>query len=275
MTAAAGGGGSPRRARASLAILAAGASAAAGCAAALREPAPLGPAAPGSPAAAELLAGAEEAFARRPDASAVRQAIGLFRQAAAADPVGVEGLLGAIRAEVWLAEHSRDAAERLAAATSCVDSAQWCLRRAPGSAACDYGLALCLGLQARERPATSNQGLRLMVEALRRAAAADPRLDFGGPHRVLALVLLRAPAWPLGPGDPEGALVEARKAAALFPDHPPNQAALGEGLLAAGQAEEGQAALRRALELARRRAAAGDPDASDWAREAERLLARR
>jgi Flp pilus assembly protein TadD len=64
----------------------------------------------------------------------------------------------------------------------------------------------------------------------------------------------------------------ARAAAALAPDHPPNQSALGEALLANDRSDEGRAALGRALDLARARAAAGDPDAPDWIREAERLL---
>ena len=128
-----------------------------------------------------------------------------------------------------------------------------------------------LGLLARKRSPTAKEGLKLMVAAFRRAAAADPGLDLAGPHRVLALVLLRAPGWPLGPGDPEAALAEARAAAARFPDHPPNQAALAEALLANDRPEEGRAALARARELARARRAAGDPDAPDWIREAERL----
>jgi hypothetical protein len=212
---------------------------------------------------------AEAAFSRRPDAAQVRLAERLYTEAAAADP-GVDGLAGAVRVRAWLVEHTSSAAERLALATAAVEGGQWCQRRAPGSPVCDYWLAVGLGLQARERSATAKAGLKVMVAALRRAAAADPGLDQAGPHRVLALVLLRAPGWPLGPGDAESALAEARAAVALAPDHPPNQSALGEALLANGRAEEGRAALGRAL--ARARAAAGDPDAPDWIREAERLL---
>jgi hypothetical protein len=111
-----------------------------------------------------------------------------------------------------------------------------------------------------------------MLQHLRRAAAADPALDLAGPERVAALVLLRAPGWPLGPGDPDSGLLEARRAAARFPDHPPNQLALAEALLATGAAEAGRAAARRAVELARGLAARGDPDAAGWAAEGERLL---
>jgi hypothetical protein len=142
----------------------------------------------------------------------------------------------------------------------------------PGTgAACDYALALALGLQARERPSTFREGLAEMVLRLRRAAAAAPELDRAGPHRVLALVLLRAPGWPLGPGDPEEGLAEARQAVARAPDHAPNQLALAEALSANGEAAPAQAAAHRALALAEAAGAAGEPEAGDWVAEARRL----
>ena len=151
-----------------------------------------------------------------------------------------------------------------------VEAAQWCGRRAPASPACDYALAQALGQQARESPSTSRDGLERMVKALERAAAADPGLDSGGPARVLALVHLRAPGWPLGPGDAEAGLAFAEKAVALAPDHPPNQLVLAEALARNGRAREAGAAYARALALAREREAAGDPDAPEWVADAER-----
>jgi hypothetical protein len=244
------------------------------CAPALERgpPAPLpAPAGGAGRPAAELLREARAAFARRPDAAAVAEAAELFRAAAAADPAATEGVEGAVHAELWLARHRRDgAAERAAAA---VRLGQECLRRAPDAAGCDYALALALGVQARERPGTVREGLELMVEHLRRAASRQPALDDAGPHRVLAILRLRAPAWPLGPGDPEEGLAEARRAVALAPDFPPNQLALAEALAAGGDGEAGREAARRALALAERRAAAGDPDAPGWAEEARAALA--
>jgi tetratricopeptide (TPR) repeat protein len=107
-----------------------------------------------------------------------------------------------------------------------------------------------------------------MVELLRKAIAAAPTLDAGGPHRVLALVLLRAPSWPLGPGDPEAALEEARAAARLFPDAPENQLALGEALGKSGSPEAARTAYERALALAKAALEAGDPDADRWRADA-------
>ena len=154
-----------------------------------------------------------------------------------------------------------------------VDAGQRCVQAAPASADCDYALALALGVQARERPSTATQGLKTMVELLRKASAADPRLDHGGPARVLALVLLRTPGWPLGPGDPESGLTAAREAVGLFPDYAPNQLALSEALLSAGDQAGSRAAAARGLALARTAATAGEPDAGDWVRDGEALLA--
>lgn len=246
-----------------------------GCASALRAPKPVGTlggpvhVAPGR-SAAELLAEARAALARRPDVAEVRKAESLFVAAAQVDPAGVEGLYGAIEAKVWLIDHDR-AADRGALARSAVDAGQWCLRRAPSSAWCDYGLAQALGMQAQEERSSALDGLKKMVEHLRRAAAEDPSIDSAGPERVLALVLVRAPAWPLGPGDPETALEEARKAVARAPDFPPNPLALGETLLATGATDEGRAATKRALALAERSA---EPDAKEWVKNGKALLER-
>ncbi len=253
---------------------------AAACAPALREP-PTVAALAGKPAAApdgapprDLVAEAEEAFARRPSFEDARRAESLFLQAAAADPDRVDGIIGAVRTKAWLAEHETDGKVREQLAVSAVQIAQWCGRRAPGSAACDYWLAVALGLQARERPSTADSALKEIIPALERAAKASPELDFDGPDRVLALVYCRAPGWPLGPGDPESGLDAARRAVSRYPDYPPNALALAEALKKNGDVAGGMNAYAKALDLARARGAAGDPDAADWEKEALRGLGR-
>jgi hypothetical protein len=233
------------------------------------------PPAPSGRDAGALLAEAKASFARRPDAAAVKRAEQLFLEAARADPTGVDALAGAIQAKIWLVEHEPDATSRTALAVSAVDAGQSCLQRAPASAVCDYGLALALGIQAREKRTTVREGLKLMVEHLRRAQVEDPSLDLAGPSRVLAIVLVRAPQWPLGPGNPEAGLVEARRAVALAPEHPPNHLALAEALAATGRHQEARAEAERGVALARARASAGDADAAEWLRDGEKLLARR
>ncbi len=250
-----------------------------GCASALREPPPMAELAASGAAAAStevdrLLAEATGAFARRPDPAAVDYARTLFLAAAAADESRVEALLGAAEAVAWLIEHEADAARRSALATAGVELGQWCQRRAPAEVACRYRLALALGLQARERPSTAADGLERMFALLTEVAAADPAFDHAGPHRVAALVLLRAPGWPFGPGDPEAGLAAARQAVEVDAAYPPNQLVLGEALAAAGASADARAAWQRAHELAVARSAKGDPDAAGWLEEASRALAR-
>lgn len=261
-----------RRAAAGLATLLAAA-----CAPALREPPPVATMAPGTSggrSAAELVRAADAAWARRAEPRQAEAAQALYLDAAAADPGRVEGLLGAMRAMTYRTERERDGAVRARLAQEQVQLGQWCQRRSPAEPACDYRLAIALGQQARERTSTAKDAMGKMVELLRKAIAAAPRLDAGGPHRVLALLLLRAPAWPVGPGDPEAALDEARAAAGLFPDEPANQLALAEALEKNGSGEAARAAYERALALAKAAAAAGDPDAERARAEAAAGLAR-
>jgi len=246
------------------------------CAPALRSRAPGTPpkGAPVSPAPGDLAALLAEARAhleRRAQPGEARQAEDLFLSAAGRDPRDVEGLYGAIQARIWRIDHE-PGVDRRAMSASAVDAGQACLDRAPDSALCHYALALALGVQARERRATAVDGLKKMVEHLRRAAQQDPRLDEGGPDRVLALVLARAPAWPVGPGDAQGAVEAARQAVRLAPDYSPNQLALAEALLVAGQPADGRRAAELAVRLAR--ANAGDPEAEAWAEEGRALLHR-
>ncbi|HEX5045167.1 MAG TPA: hypothetical protein VFV75_19890 [Candidatus Polarisedimenticolaceae bacterium] len=236
----------------------------AGCAPALREPAPL-PSLPGAPN--DALGEARRAWDRRPDPAAVERALRLYLQAAEADPAGTAGLLGAAEAAAWLVERERSAGRREELVRTGVQASQWCRKRDASSPACAYRLAIAVGQQVREHPTTAADGLATMMALLREAAAADPGLDHGGPQRVLALVLLRAPGWPAGPGDPAEGLAQARAAVAADPEHPPNLLALAEALEKTGAVEEGKAVRARALEEAARRARVGDPDAAGWLEE--------
>jgi tetratricopeptide (TPR) repeat protein len=272
-------------------LLAVALAATAACAGALHEPLPLtaiGP--PSAPAADQgaassasapaaspaevdgLLHDGAAAFARRPDAKAVSGSLDVYLRAARADELRVEGLLGAAEASAWLIEHEADAPRRERLATEAVQICQWCVRRAPESIECPYRLALAIGQQARERSSTALDGLKRMMPLLEQVIARGPTLDAAGGHRVMALVLLRAPGWPTGPGDPDAALEHARKADALVPDEARNLLALAEALAATDQPEEARKIYARVEAIARAAAAAGHPDASEWADTAARAL---
>lgn len=252
---------------------------AAGCAPALREPPSVSvlaqkPAPPMPAGASSILEVADARWARRPDAPSVREAEALYLQAADADATDVRGLIGATRAKAWLVDHEDDARVREADARSAVQVAQWCGRRRPDEPACDYWLAIAVGVQARELRQTAEDGLKTMVAALTRAIGKDPAYDHAGPHRVLALVLVRAPGWPLGPGDPETGLEHAQRAVALSPDHAPNVLALAEALSDTKDRAGSRTAYLKARRLAAAARDAGDPDAAEWIAEADRALAR-
>lgn len=224
------------------------------------------------PAAAQLLMrDAEAAFAQRPELARVREAERLWLQAAVTDGADTEPIIGAVRAQVWLAENDPDPAQRRDTATESVSTAQWCSRRDPANPTCSYWLALAVGVQANQRRSTADDGLKVMVRALQRAIQRAEGTDHAGPHRVLALVLLRAPGWPVGPGDPDTALDHAKRAAELFPDFAPNWLALGEAMRDTDQPSRSLSAYRCALQAAA--AQEGHPDAPGWSEEAHAALA--
>lgn len=244
------------------------------CAPALHEPRPIDALAPGQAggrSADELVRDANAAFARRAQPGQAAKAQALFLDAAAADPERVDAVLGAMRALSFRIEHERGVARGDLAAEE-VELGQWCQRRAPGNPECDYRLAIALGQQARERSSTGKDALGRMVALLNGVIASAPSLDSAGPHRMLALVLLRAPSWPVGPGDPEEALGEARAAVQLFPNAADNQLALAEALAANGDPAQARSAYSRALVLATAARAAGDLDAPRWMKEAQEGL---
>jgi tetratricopeptide (TPR) repeat protein len=210
-----------------------------------------------------LLARADALHAQRTLKSA-RTAAELYLQASGADGERNEGLIGAAGVQVWIANHDPDPESRKQAAVGAVHAGQWCQRVRPQDAACDFWLAAALGVQARERRSTGKDALDRIVALLESAAVADPELEQAGPHRVLALVLLRAPGWPIGPGDAKRGLEQARRAVELRPEYPPNQICLGEALRENGDPQGSLNAYKRAAKLARPLAAAGNVDAQEW-----------
>lgn len=237
-----------------------------------RDPAPLA-----GPVDTRLAALApEELWAMRPDAAAVVAAADSFAsraERAQAAGAAVTALASAARARAWLVEHESDAEARLRHAEQAIAAGERCVELAPDEPRCEYWLAVGLGLRARERPTAAIRTVGRIIELLERVAGSMPRLESGGPHRVLALLLLRAPGWPIGPGDPERALEQARLAVRIDPEYPPNLLASAEAERRAGAEDAAREQLERALAAARALARAGNPDAAEWISDAERALA--
>jgi hypothetical protein len=137
-------------------------------------------------------------------------------------------LLAAVQSDADRIDQSKDAAERMQLLAAATASAQQCLAQFPDSGACQYAQAQVQGLTARAKPLEAPALLKDMLASLTKAEARDPALDHAGPARLTAIVLLRAPPWPLGPGDVDAALTAAQRAVQRDPAYPPNLITLGQ-----------------------------------------------
>jgi tetratricopeptide (TPR) repeat protein len=218
----------------------------------------------------QLMRDGDAAWARRVEPAQAKLAQDDYLDAAVGDDKRVDAIVAAMAAMHFRIEHDAGV-DKGDLSRKAVELGQQCLRRAPNDSGCKYRLAIALGQEAREHPAQGKDAVNHMVDLLRQAITAQPALDDAGPHRVLALVLVRAPSWPAGPGDPEAGLDEARKAVATTPDAAENQLALGEALAANGSMPEAHAAYAKAAQLA---ASSKSPDANGWQKDAEAGLAK-
>lgn len=194
------------------------------------------------------------------------------RQPAAAVPTHASSaaLAAAIAADASQMEHEADPQRRAQLSAAASRDAAACIAQAPEAADCLFGRAVALGLEARQHPAHASALLSDMLSTLARAEAIDPSYADAGPARVQALVWIRAPGWPLGPGDAERGLAAAHRAAALRPQYPPNWLALGEAQSKSGAAADARASYLRARDLAR--ALPDTADRAEWLKEAEQGL---
>jgi hypothetical protein len=190
-----------------------------------------------------------------------------------AEPSSVAALAAAIEADAQRSDHEPDSKIRGELAAEATRDAEACLSREPQAAPCLYGRAIALGLEARAHPTRAGEILSNMLDTLGRAESADPNYDEAGPARVRALVLIRAPGWPLGPGDAEAGLVAARRAVTLQPLYPPNLLALAEALAKTGDRSGARENYARAHDAALALPAAADRD--EWLREADQGLQRK
>jgi hypothetical protein len=190
-----------------------------------------------------------------------------------AEPSSVAALAAAIEADAQRSDHEPDSKIRGELAAEASRDADACLAREPQAAPCLYGRAIALGLEARTHPTRAGEILNNMLDTLGRAESADPNYNEAGPARVRALVLIRAPGWPLGPGDAEAGLVAARRAVTLQPLYPPNLLALAEALAKTGDRSGARENYARARDAALALPAAADRD--EWLREAYQGLQRK
>lgn len=185
----------------------------------------------------------------------------------------IEERAAAIKVAADRSDHETDSKVRAELASEANSNADACLALAPGAAACQYGKAVATGLEARVHPTRAGGLLGSMLQNLGNAEATDPNYDKAGPARVRALVLIRAPSWPLGPGDTDAGLAAARRAVALQPDYPPNVLALAEALAKNGDETGARESYLHAREMAQ--SLPSGPERDAWLHEAEEALRHR
>jgi hypothetical protein len=182
----------------------------------------------------------------------------------------IEERAAAIKVAAQRSDHESDSKIRAELANEANSNADACLALDPGSAVCQYGKAVATGLEARVHPGRAVGLLDSMLQNLGSAEATDPNYDKAGPARVRALVLIRAPGWPLGPGDTDAGLAAARRAVGLQPDYPPNVLALAEALSKTGDEAAARESYTHARELAQ--SLPSGPERDDWLHDAEEGL---
>ena len=177
-----------------------------------------------------------------------------------------------IKANAQRSDHESDGRVRADLAAQSSKAADACLALDPRAAACQYSKAVATGMEARAHPTFAVGLLSSMLQNLVNADSIDPNYDEAGPSRVRALVLLRAPGWPLGPGDTDAGLAAAQRAVALQPDYPPNVLALAEALSRTGDETGAREKYAHARDLAQ--AGPSGPERDDWLRDADDGLQR-
>jgi hypothetical protein len=188
-------------------------------------------------------------------------------------PTSVEGLAAAIQADAAHSDKEKDASVRSQLADEAMGYADACVAKAPQDAGCLYGRALAYGLEAQAHHLQAGELLKSMLESLNAADAADPHYDNAGPARVRSQVLIKAPGWPAGPGDPDAGLEAAKRAVELRPQYPPNLLALADAQAKTGDANGAKEAYARARDAAQAMPAGENRDG--WIREAEQGLQHR
>jgi hypothetical protein len=188
-------------------------------------------------------------------------------------------LLAAVQSDADRIEQAPDPAQRAQLLAAATQSAQQCLALSADNASCQYAQAQVLGLMAREHPLEAAALLKQMLTYLAKAEGLDPALDHAGAARLTAVVLLRAPPWPLGPGDVDGAVMAAQRAVQRDSTYPPNLITLAQAEAKSGGAAQARATFGRAQSAVQAWPGAADQapaavatDRAQWRRTIEQGL---
>ena len=118
---------------------------------------------------------------------------------------------------------------------------------APADARFDYLRSEALGLRVRSHPSHALTALGEIHQHALAAYRLDKRLYSGAPIRLLGMLLVKAPPWPQGPGDPDEGLKLLDEAIKEFPDRAEAYAHKAEALLDQSRIKEAEFWLTQAL----------------------------
>lgn len=155
----------------------------------------------------------------------------------------------AARAILWLEEFGDDSVERKQLAQRGYQYALAARAKNDQRAELHFIAGALLGMQMQSALIPKLSDVQIVHDHFTRAIELDVSYEQGGPLRALGMLLLRAPAWPTGVGDPESGIQTLEHAAARFPAFPANFIYLAEGYLAVDRRADAVAALQNAVSL--------------------------
>jgi hypothetical protein len=143
--------------------------------------------------------------------------------------------LAAVRAAscyLLLVTEETDEATRLADAKRGRELAEEALKTYPENGGAHYLAAYLTALEARNDRVRGLSLVPTIEQAALAAAKFNPKLDHGGPDRMLGELYLRAPGFPMSVGDPAKAVIHYRRARDQDPGYWENRLGLVEALMA-------------------------------------------
>jgi hypothetical protein len=115
--------------------------------------------------------------------------------------------------------------------------------------ALEYTEAEALGLRARLRGAGAAAMLKTIYAHAKAAADLDPGYLNGAPRRLLAILLVKAPGWPQGPGDFDAGTRMLEEYVLAYPQVPEGFVHLADAYLDGHRVHDAEVALARARPL--------------------------
>ncbi len=150
------------------------------------------------------------------------------------------------------AGQAAESSQRIEEYRQCIENADRAIARDPEAAAAYFFKALCLGKRGEIQGLWSSLTIIGPFEQLMsRAAALDPGLNSGGPHRALGRYYYKLP-WFLG-GDLDKSIRHLEEAVRLAPHHWENLLFLAEAYHENGQNAQARQTLLRLIETTRTR----------------------